>query len=107
MSDLAKQCASQNNLNETALQHLSRIMLRRIWLPKPVYAALPLIYICLGLYASYAALFMHHWSWIIPYFLLLACVCIHAGIVTAGLRIRAYRRFKRRIAKRRGAPEDH
>jgi hypothetical protein len=80
------------------LSDVKRIMLRRIWLPKPLYDAIPAIYLLLGLYASYAALFMEHWSWVVPYFLLLACACLHAGILTAALRMRAYRRYRERCA---------
>lgn len=75
---------------------LKQIMLRRVWLPKPLYSALPCLYIGLGLYATYAAMFTEHWSWVVPYFLLLACACLHAGVLTAALRIRAWRRYQAR-----------
>jgi hypothetical protein len=78
------------------LNRVRQIMLRKIWLPKALYSALPAIYICLGIYATYTALFLLHWSWVVPYFLILACICLHAGVFTATLRIRAYKRFQTR-----------
>ena len=65
-----------------------QILNRKIWLPKIVYAALPLLYIGLGIYAIGAALFLSHWSWIVPYFLILGIICLHAGMIVAALRWR-------------------
>ena len=64
---------------------------RRIWLPKPVYEALPAIYIVLGAGALASALFMPGWTWILPYMVLLAIGCIHAGIAVSAMRMRRRR----------------
>ena len=106
MLNPAHNVSSELTKSRTILKRIGHIMLRRVWLPKPLYNALPMIYICLGIYATYAALFMTHWSWVVPYFLLLACGCLHAGIYTATLRIRAYRRYRRRQQESRHCPSE-
>ncbi len=93
----AHKYSSHSDKKQMSLKRVRQIMLRKIWLPKALYSALPVIYICLGIYATYVALFLKHWSWVVPYFLILACICLHAGIVTATLRIRAYKLFKIRL----------
>ena len=106
MLNPAHNVSSEPSKSRTILKRIGQIMLRRVWLPKPLYDAVPMIYICLGVYATYAALFMTHWSWVVPYFLLFACACLHTGIYTASLRIRAYRRYRRRQQENRPTPPE-
>ena len=61
-------------------------MLRKIWLPRSAYAALPYLYVFLGAYAMAAALFLSHWSWIVPYLVLLGIGCVHTGAILLSLR---------------------
>lgn len=78
---------------------------RRIWLPQGAYEALPLVYCGLGATALASGLFLPHPAWALPYLLLLAVTCIHAGIGCYLLRCR-YRlgRLRReRQARRAGA----
>ena len=65
-----------------------QILNRKIWLPRTIYTALPFVYIGLGLYAMTSALFMTHWSWIVPYFMIIGVVCLHAGLLIATMRWR-------------------
>jgi hypothetical protein len=75
-------------INSRASNKLWQALNRKIWLPKGVYTALPFLYIGLGIYAVGAALFLRHWSWIVPYFLILGIVCLHAGMLVATMRWR-------------------
>jgi hypothetical protein len=65
---------------------LRNLLLRKIWLPRSLYAAVPYLYIALGGYAIAGALYREHWSWIVPYLLLTGLICMQAG--TAVLRMR-------------------
>ena len=65
---------------------LRKLLFRKIWLPGSAYASLPGLYIFLGIYAIAAALYLQHWSWIVPYLLLLGIGCVHAGIVVLSMR---------------------
>jgi hypothetical protein len=68
---------------------------RRVWLPAPVYAAMPWVYCALGAAALGSGLFLPDPAWRAPYLLLLAVCGLHAGIRILLLR----RRF--RLARRR------
>lgn len=70
---------------------LRALLLRKIWLPRSVYAALPGLYIFLGVYAIAAALYLHHWSWIVPYLALLGICCLHVGAALVSMRLRRHR----------------
>jgi hypothetical protein len=75
---------------DNLLRHrLRRHLLRKIWLPRGVYTALPYAYIALGAYAIFAALFLTGWNWVVPYLLLLGLICLHAGITVFAMRRRA------------------
>ena len=84
--------------NSRTKKSIWQILNHKIWLPKSIYAALPLIYIGLGIYAIVAALFLSHWSWIVPYFLILGFICLHAGLLVATMR---WRNRRNRAAKPR------
>ncbi len=67
---------------------------KRLWLPRPVYESLPAVYVLLGIGALSSALYMPGWTWILPYLVLLAIACIHAGIVVSAMRFRRRRARK-------------
>jgi len=67
---------------------LRRILLRKLWLPKALYEALPYIYILAGSAALVAALYLPGWTWILPYIILLGLVCLHIGLGLVTLRFR-------------------
>ena len=71
---------------------------RRLWLPKPLYAAVPWVYCGLGASALASGLFLPHPVWIVPYLLLLAVACVHAGVWVL-MRRRRYRYRLRRRAR--------
>ncbi len=83
----------------TALVRLRRALTRRIWLPASVYAALPYIYILLGCYAIAGALFLQHWSWIVPYLMLTGICAFQAGVAIWTLRRRHRLEQQRRVRK--------
>ncbi|NND53543.1 MAG: hypothetical protein HKN56_01050 [Gammaproteobacteria bacterium] len=80
---------------------LRKLAARKIWLPRSTYAALPFLYIFLGCYAMAAALFLRHWSWIVPYLVLVGVGCVHAGAYILTLRWR-----RRGNAEYPGKPAD-
>lgn len=67
---------------------LRRLLLRKLWLPKALYEALPYIYIVAGSAALIAALYLPGWTWILPYIILLGLVCLHIGLGLVTLRLR-------------------
>lgn len=71
---------------------LSGLLLRRLWLPRAVYEALPYLYMLLGLGALAAALYSPDWTWILPYVALLGLACLHAGLGLVAMRYRFRRR---------------
>jgi len=67
-------------------QRVWQFLNRKIWLPNSIYSCLPYLYLGFGTYAIGAALFMTHWSWIVPYFMIMGIGCLHTGMVIATLR---------------------
>ena len=65
---------------DTANQ-LRRFITRRIWLPKFVYACLPWFYLVAGIGALLASLYINHWYWILPHYLIFSVACLHFGAV--------------------------
>ncbi len=74
--------------NKLLWQRLSKQLLRKIWLPRGIYTALPYTYITLGGYAIFAGLYLTGWNWVVPYLILLGLICLHAGITVFALRRR-------------------
>ncbi len=64
------------------------ILLRRLWLPRFVYEALPYLYIACGLVALVSATYVPDWTWIVPWAILIGLICLHAGLALATLRYR-------------------
>ena len=67
---------------------LRRALLRKLWLPRFLYEALPYLYISCGLIALLAAAFAPDWTWILPYIILVGLICLHAGLAIATMRFR-------------------
>jgi len=80
-----------------AVHHkIRKILFRKLWLPRPLYEALPVIYILMGLVALVSGLYLPDGTWILPYAVLLGLVCLHAGLGVAALRYRHSHRRNRR-----------
>lgn len=76
-----------------------RILLtRRLWLPRPVYAAIPWIYLGAGTTSLVGGLYLPDWAWTFPYLMLLGLACLHVGITIASMR---HSRRNRRMAGKR------
>ena len=86
----------QDTANGRDSGRLRNLATRKIWLPRSAYAALPYLYIFLGIYAMTAALFLRNWSWIVPYLVLIGVGCVHAGAYVLSLRFRHRRKAEPR-----------
>ncbi len=64
--------------------------LRKIWLPKLVYDLLPYFYVGAGLLALLATVYINHWVWVVPHYVLFSAACIHLGFMV----------FRRRVSGR-------
>ena len=71
-----------------------RMLLRKLWLPRFLYEALPYIYISCGVLALLSAAFAPGWTWILPYAILIGLICLHAGLAIATMRFRFRTRRK-------------
>ena len=67
---------------------ISRVLLRKLWLPKAVYEILPYVYVVCGTGALLSALYLPGWTWILPYLILIGAVSLHAGLGVLTLRWR-------------------
>lgn len=76
----------------------SRLVSRKIWLPKLIYDALPYFYLTSGLAAFFATLYITEWFWILPHYLLFSFVCFHLGVIV-------YRRRHKKFADPSGDSE--
>lgn len=54
---------------------------RKIWLPKPIYDALPWFYLVSGIAAFLTTLYISEWFWVLPHYVLFSVACIHFGAV--------------------------
>lgn len=67
---------------------ISRVLFRKLWLPKAVYEALPYCYVLGGVVALFSALYLPGWTWILPYLVLIGAISLHAGLAVLTLRWR-------------------
>ncbi len=67
---------------------LRNLLLRRIWLPRWLYAAVPAIYLGSGTGALLGGLYLPDPSWMLPYVALFGFACLHAGITLIAMRRR-------------------
>jgi hypothetical protein len=64
----------------------------RIWLPSPLYAAIPWIYLISGTISLLGGLYLPDWAWPLPYAVLFGVACLHAGLRIAAARRRGRER---------------
>jgi hypothetical protein len=57
------------------------LLSKKIWIPKLLYAALPYFYVCSGIAALLATLYIGHWFWVLPHYLFFAAACLHLGFM--------------------------
>jgi hypothetical protein len=74
---------------------------RQVWLPRPIYVAIPWIYLGSGTISLLGGLYLPEWAWRLPYAVLFSVACLHTGIRIAYLRRR--RRQHRTAAVREAA----
>jgi len=67
----------------------TRLIARKIWLPKTLYNLLPYFYLVSGVTALLATLYISNWLWMLPHYLLFSVACLHMGVLV-------YRRRHRR-----------
>jgi protein-S-isoprenylcysteine O-methyltransferase Ste14 len=77
--------------------------MRRLWLPRTLYAALPFLYLLLGASALASGIWLPEPGWILGYLLLISTICLHAGIWFMLLRRRRRHSRLRRSRAARGA----
>lgn len=80
---------------------MRRFLSQRLWLPAPVYAALPFLYLLLSALALASGLYLPEPGWILGYLLLISAGCLHAGVWLMLLRRRHRHSRLRRIRARR------
>lgn len=56
-------------------------LVRKIWLPKLLYDALPYLYLASGFLAFFATLYISAWFWVLPHYLLFSVACMHLGVL--------------------------
>jgi fatty acid desaturase len=83
----ADSSAEMTNTQQIALEAES-FLTRKIWLPRAIYAILPVFYIGSGLIALLATLYVSDWYWVLPHYVLFCAACVHLGVAV-------YRRRRR------------
>ena len=77
--------AGTNTTDLTDTQEVTRstgsLISRKIWLPKAIYDSLPYFYLVAGTGAFLATLYISHWLWILPHYLLFSAACLHLGVL--------------------------
>lgn len=66
---------------QQAARETGKILTRKLWIPRILYAALPLFYILSGIAALLATLYISDWFWILPHYLLFSAACVHMGVL--------------------------
>jgi hypothetical protein len=78
-----------------------RLLYRRVWLPGYLYAALPFLYLLLGILALASGIWLPDPGWVLGYLLLISAGCMHAGVWFMMLRRRRrHSRLRRSRAQR-------
>lgn len=80
-----------------------RLLLKRVWLPAPLYALMPFLYLLLGAMALASGIYLPDPGWILGYLLLISAGCVHACIWILMLR-RRYRCSRLRRLRTRRTP---
>jgi len=77
-SDTARKPATLNQTRASA-RRSKPLLSRKIWLPKALYALLPYFYLTTGVLALLATLYISHWLWLLPHYLIFSVACLHMG----------------------------
>ena len=67
--------------SEKSVRRYGALVLRKIWLPKLLYDALPWFYLAAGFAAFAATVYINQWFWVLPHYVLFSGVCIHLGLL--------------------------
>ena len=59
----------------------TRSLVRKLWIPKLAYDALPYFYLTAGFSAFFATLYISEWFWVLPHYLLFSAACVHLAVV--------------------------
>lgn len=81
-----------SDVRQPTRSRLRASALRPVWLPEPVYVAIPWIYLTSGTLSLLGGLYLPEWAWPLPYALLFGIACLHAGVHIATLRWRSRQR---------------
>jgi len=69
-------------------RNTGRVISKKIWLPKPIYDAIPYFYLASGFIAFLATLYISEWFWVLPHYILFSAACIHLGLLVCRRRRR-------------------
>ncbi len=72
----------------TLLHKAGLLAMRKIWLPRLLYDALPYFYLTAGFAALFATLYISEWFWVLPHYLLFAVACLHLAYLVSARRRR-------------------
>jgi hypothetical protein len=86
--------ASHHETRISFAQQIRVSLLRKLWLPRLLYEALPYLYLVIGMAALASAVYVPGSGWILPYAILFAVICLHASLAIIALRYN-YRRNKK------------
>ncbi len=70
----------------TLVNKAGNLAMKKIWLPRLLYDALPYFYLTAGFTALFATLYISEWFWVLPHYLLFAVACLHLAYVVSGRR---------------------
>lgn len=87
VGDTAKQTAPLSETQQFT-RETGSLLTQKIWLPKLLYAALPCFYLLSGAIALLGTMYIGHWTWVLPHYLIFSVACLHMGALI-------YRRRKR------------
>ena len=71
---------------------VTRMALRKVWLPRVLYQSLPYFYVLAGLAAAIGTAYISDWFWAVPHYVLFAAGCVHLGVIVTHKRLRARRK---------------
>ena len=70
---------SRTDSEQEAQPRDNTLLARKIWLPKLIYDALPYFYVTAGFAALFSTLYINHWLWVVPHYVLFSAACVHLG----------------------------
>ena len=80
VSDAARKPRKLSDTRQVS-RDTGKLLSRKIWLPKSLYAALPYFYLVTGISALLATLYISNWLWILPHYLIFSAACLHMGVL--------------------------